>query len=376
MKILLAALVCFCWSLAVRGQASYRGLPVIKAASAKADYRIGKFRTKGNWNISPQIAADSLLVACWSGPESFAFYTDTDSIAFTVRPNQVRSFYVLLNGSDYALTVVKGQKPAPAVLAFDAKAKNDKLQVWYEQNNNNEYLQRLLANYPLQRLIANAKTDTDKALTVLHWVHQQWQHNGNNEPRKNDAISILEEAKEGKLFRCVEYGIVATACLNAVGLKARVLALKTKDVETRASGAGHVLLEVYLNDLGKWAMLDGQWDAMPMRKGVPLNAVEFQQAVSRHYDEVAIASLSKVSKPYYVNWIYPYLYYFDVKFDNRENVGGERHRVDGKSTLMLVPAGAKNPTVFQRTNSIGSCLYTNSLKDFYAPPASGAASAQ
>jgi hypothetical protein len=371
MKALLSAVVLILVfaSLAAQGQATYRGLPVIKATSVKADYRLGKFRTSGNWTISPQIAADSLLITCWAGKAPFAFYTDSDSIAFALQPQAVKSFYVQLPGPTYALTVVQGLKPALAPLAFDAKAKSAALPVWYEQNQQNAYLQRLLASYPLQSLIAHAHTDTDKALAILHWVHQQWEHNGNNEPRKNDAISILEEAKEGKLFRCVEYGIVATACLNAVGLKSRVLGLKTKDVETRASGAGHVLLEVYLADRGKWAMLDGQWDAMPVRKGVPLNAVEFQQAITNHYAEVEIAGLSHVSKPYYVNWIYPYLYYFDIKFDNREAVASARHQVQDKYTLMLVPAGAKNPTVFQRTNSIGSVLYTSSLKDFYAPPA-------
>jgi hypothetical protein len=357
-------------SLAAPAQVSlYRGLPVIKATSAKADYRLGKDWVRGNWTISPQIAADSLLFTCWSGKESFGFYTDSDSITFTISPNQTRSFYVQLNPTTYALTVVRGLKPMPVPLAFSPKPSTDSLKFWYEPNAQNAYLQRLLANYPLQSLIVDKKTDTDKALAILHWVHQQWKHNGSNEPRKSDAISILEEAKEGKLFRCVEYGIVATACLDAVGLKSRVLGLKTKDVETRESGAGHVLLEVYLADLGKWAMMDGQWDTMPTRKGVPLNAVEFQQAVTTDYKNVEIKGFSQVSKRNYISWIYPYLYYFDVKFDNREGLTAGRRQVQGKYSLMLVPTGAKKPTVFQRTNSIGLVAYTNSLKDFYAPPA-------
>lgn len=60
----------------------------------------------------------------------------------------------------------------------------------------------------------------------MNWVHHQWRHDGGNEPIKNDAISILEEARTGKNFRCVEYGTVVTACLNAVGLNSRVLGLK------------------------------------------------------------------------------------------------------------------------------------------------------
>ena len=69
----------------------------------------------------------------------------------------------------------------------------------------------------------------------------------------------------------------------------------------------------------------------------------------------------------YADWIYPYLYYFDVKFDNRTG-NNFLQFIDGKSSLMLVPPGAKNPTIFQRRGTIGNVIYTNSLGDFYLQP--------
>lgn len=65
-----------------------------------------------------------------------------------------------------------------------------------------------------------------------------------------------------------------------------------KNVETTKYGAGHVLLEVYLNDLKKWALLDGQWDAVPMINNIPLNAVEFQKAIVENYEGLDIRSSS------------------------------------------------------------------------------------
>jgi len=351
-------------------QSDYNGLPVIKAKSAMADYRIGSDWVRGNWRISPQIEADSLFLNCFSANERFAFYTDIDSISFDLALGQAHSFYVVLNDTAQALTVVKGVSPDLSALKFDTSSKNESLKFWYEPNNNNKYLDELRDKFPIDSLVKDAKTDTEKAQNILNWVHTRWQHDGNNQPRKNDAISILEEVKEGKNFRCVEYGIVASACLNSVGLKARTLALKTKDVETRQYGAGHVLTEVYLNDLGKWALLDGQWDAMPVLNGVPLNAVEFQKAISENYPELEIRTNSGLPKRMYTDWIYPYLYFFDVSFDNREGTGLEKNKVDGKVQLMLVPTGEKNPTVFQRNYPIDYCIYTHSLNDFYAPPAS------
>lgn len=358
----------FLFVLSLNGQKKYKGLPLIKAHSVLADYRVGNDWTKGNWTISPHIEYDSLFVKCHSAKEDFAFYTDKDSIRFNIKPDEIRKFYVSVNDTAYALTVIKGVKMPYKTLKFDKRSKNPNLKFWYEQNQDNAYLDQLRARYPIDDLIKDAKNDTEKALKILHWVHKQWKHNGNNQPEKRDAISILEEAKEGKNFRCVEYGIVATACLNSVGLKARTLGLKTKDVETTRYGAGHVLLEVYLDDLHKWAILDGQWDVMPFLNDVPLNAVEFQKAISENYKDLEIRTSSDTNKRFYTEWVYPYLYYFDVSFDNREGPDLVKKKIDDKEQLMLVPLGAKNPEIFQIRYKIDYCIYTNSLRDFYAAP--------
>ena len=252
-------------------------------------------------------------------------------------------------------------------LQFEENPKSNDLRFWYEQNRNNEYLELLRSKYPIDSIIKEAHTDMDKTIKILNWVHGQWKHNGSNQPQRHDAISILEEAREGKKFRCVEYGIVVSACLNAVGLKARVIGLKTKDVETRKRSAGHVGAEVFLNDLKKWVFVDGQFNAMPVLNGVPLNAVEFQKAIAENFDKLEIKSLSKISKETYTDWVYPYLYYFDVAFDNREGIGNKQS-IDGKKSLLLVPLGAKFPTVFQVKYPVDYVKYTYSLEDFYAPP--------
>ena len=231
---------------------------------------------------------------------------------------------------------------------------------------NKKYLDRLRRKHGLLRLTREAKKDFQRVLLVLHWVHSQWRHSGNEEPKKNDALSILEEAKQGKNFRCVEYGIVAAGCLNSIGLKTRRIALKTRDVETRESGAGHVAAESFLNDLKKWIFLDPQWDIVPMLAGVPLNAVEFQKAIAKNCRDLEIESLSKADKVSYIDWIYPYLYYMDVSFDNRAMI--RKTKPGQKSKLMLVPIGAKEPKLFQRKFKIDYCHYTSSLADFYSVP--------
>ena len=234
------------------------------------------------------------------------------------------------------------------------------------------YYRQLRQEYHLNEVIKDSRTDREKALAILSWTNQQWEHNGSNQPSKSDAITILKEAQSGMKFRCVEYGIVSTDALLAVGMKARVLGLETRDVETVKSSAGHVLAEVWLREENKWAMIDGQFNVMPILNGVPLNAVEFQRAIIEKQDFKLVNSQGEVSaktKRSYLNFVPPYLYYFDVEFDMRQNIAkADLHKEDGKTSLMLVPVGANNPTVFQRKYPMNRHVYTHSLQSFYAQP--------
>lgn len=229
-------------------------------------------------------------------------------------------------------------------------------------HSDHAYLKRLRATYRLDSIVKHAASDFDRVQVLSGWVRSQWEHNGSNEPLKSDPISILEEAKQGKRFRCVEYAIVLAGALNAVGIPARVLGLMTSDVETREFGAGHVVAEAYLSDQQKWVMVDGQWDAIPMQGDKPLSAVEFALALQDDWQALDVLSLPAESKTDYFRWIQPYLFYFRSFLDNRID------RKEGAPGLMLVPLGARNPTVFQIKYPLGALDYTHSPAGFYSAP--------
>lgn len=254
---------------------------------------------------------------------------------------------------------------------YDTINFNQEIKFAFPDTLNNLHLRQLRVENNLFDIIKNFNNDKDKVLSVLNWTHQQWKHNGSNEPSKNDALTILKEAKEGKNFRCVEYGIVSANALQSLGYKARVLALKTKEVETTNSGAGHVLAEVWIPDFNKWALIDGQFNIMPVLNGIPLNAIEFQEAFAtkKNYKLIDInGKVSKKRRNNYLSFIYQYLYHLDVKFDNRNVNKEEQLKYKGKTSLMLVPINAKNPEFFQKVHKIDYVYYTNSIKDFYQKP--------
>lgn len=96
----------------------------------------------------------------------------------------------------------------------------------------------------------------DTARRLLRWVSKQWAHASDHVERA-DALEILDRAERGERFACVEYSIVLTQALNAVAIPARRVNLLRPDHHV-GMGKSHVVSEAWIDDLGRWVLLDGQ----------------------------------------------------------------------------------------------------------------------
>lgn len=228
------------------------------------------------------------------------------------------------------------------------------------------YLDTLRDTYDLDGLTADCETEFEKVQAVTKWVTNLWEHDGWNTPPKNDPLSILHDVtEEGAQYRCVEYGTVIFGCLNALDIPARTIGLKTEDVETRELGAGHVATEAYLEDYGKWILIDGQWGVIPMDGDLPLNAVELSEALKRTESDgepVGFLTLHDGGSDGYAEWIKEYLYYMNVTCYMKSERGYRGY------TMMLTPIGSKIPKVFQIKHPLKADNYTHSVVRFYALP--------
>ena len=251
-------------------------------------------------------------------------------------------------------------------LTYSTTKSNPNNKILYTSDSEVSYLDSLKSKYPIN--LEDSKTQIAKVLTILNWTRSQWEHQGDVSPKKNDAISILDEVKAGGRFPCFAYGIVLASQLKVSGFKSRVLYLKPKDIATSKQSFAHVATEVFIDELQKWVFVDGQFNAMPFLNNIPLNAVELQNAIRTNFNNLEFRSLGKIDKMNYTNFIQEYLFYFDCYFDQRESVMTERNKVNGKRGLMLVPLGAENPTFMLVWNLKIDCEYTNSISDFYAKP--------
>jgi transglutaminase-like putative cysteine protease len=133
--------------------------------------------------------------------------------------------------------------------------------------------------------------------------------------------------QEGERFRCVEYARVIHGALSSLGLQSRIVSLYRASPESTTKS--HVVVEAYLPEAGRWVFVDGQWNAIPVLDGEPLNAVELQRAVAR--DAAGLSFYDQGPLRRYQRWIDDYLVYLSFNRDSR--VGITRFR---SKKIMLV----------------------------------------
>ncbi len=248
-------------------------------------------------------------------------------------------------------------------LRFDANRSAD-VTLLYQNESLVPALVALRKDFQIDALVAGASTDFERVQRIQTWVQRQWQHDSDTVAERRDAHFILDEAKKGRRFRCVEYAFVTTQLLKSLGFAVRSVALKTRDVERVNYAAGHVVTEVYLADARQWIFLDPQNNIIATLHGVPLNAVELQAAIVNHQPLQLLNPTKTMSDEEYVKWIGPYLFFFTTSL-NRGPVTVLDRLLGRPKELTLVPNGFSAPRYFQRLIRLTTEVPTHSVADFY-----------
>jgi len=112
---------------------------------------------------------------------------------------------------------------------------------------------------------------------LLAWVNNRWLHSNTSYFGVPDANMILDRVAAGGRFGSVEYTIVLSQALNAMEIPARRLVLYTDGYHARQDALHHVT-EAWIDDLGKWILLDGRNGATWRDgDGTPLSGLELQR---------------------------------------------------------------------------------------------------
>jgi len=95
-------LLCLCLSLTAQDQQ-----PVLKTTTKVLSIKDGKEWRKDYWTISPDIELDVYVADKTNETKVVTFYSDIDSIFFTITPGAKFDFIVLLNGQDSCFHQIK-----------------------------------------------------------------------------------------------------------------------------------------------------------------------------------------------------------------------------------------------------------------------------
>jgi hypothetical protein len=115
------------------------------------------------------------------------------------------------------------------------------------------------------------------ARELLTWVANRWRHIGTNHEPAVDANAVLDRVERGERFACREYTVVLTQALNALQIPARRISLFRVGYHAGVGG-GHAVTEAWIDDLGRWVLLDGQNGAIWRDStGTPLGLLELQR---------------------------------------------------------------------------------------------------
>jgi hypothetical protein len=250
-------------------------------------------------------------------------------------------------------------KYGPLPLVWDRSQPAPQFPVLYDDPKTPQLLE-MRGEFGIDAVVAGAKDDYERLRRLTHWVSTRWEHSPNQMASKSDPVTILREAQKGGRFICREYAIVMAGVAAAYGLPARVINLLPREVETRSEA--HSAAEVWLDDLKKWVLADGQYGAIGELDGIPLNAIELQAAFAEDRPVVCSAGAEVL-----VEWkpfILRNAFFFKMGNDQR----AFEHRTTAQ--LVIVPMGAPNPKKFAGGSEeiFAGAVYTSNPDTFYAPP--------
>lgn len=266
-----------------------------------------------------------------------------------------------------ALTFQEDKRDSTFVFCYDDSGADSLHEAWVEACRKSPWMVGL--ERP-DSLIATSQTDLERALILCNFTHGMLGNKSNSEFLEGPIIPAIERNRQGKRMQRDLPAKALTFFLRSVGMQARTVFVMTDDAALKRSGSGHSLTEVWLEDVGKWCMLDPEFNLLPSLDELPLTALEFQQAIinNRPYKLIdCYGEKTEKEMVKYLSFIPHRLFYFITRVDQRE-LGNGSCTASGKRHVMLLPNERDAPPYFQRDLLLEDHYVLRASSDFYRPP--------
>jgi len=132
----------------------------------------------------------------------------------------------------------------------------------------------LRRGYDLDAVVAAGANDFERWVLLMHWARDRFPHYPNRHVPAADAfdgLALLEGYRGEGGYLCGTIAPLLVQAVTALGGYARRVELRF------TPGDSHVVVEVWSEHLGKWAVLDPDYDIFFTVGDVPQHAIELHQ---------------------------------------------------------------------------------------------------
>ncbi|MGI6250383.1 MAG: transglutaminase domain-containing protein [Anaerolineaceae bacterium] len=283
------------------------------------------------------------------------------------------------NRFEIAAVNAAGRTGRSSILAFEVELQNKPQLILFKNGISKEIINKfqwesfthpglktLRNKYNLDAVIAAGKTDLERVCLLRDWVKSRWDHDQPIISPPWDANYILDHTDKGiESYYCVHYSVVFMQCCLSLGIPARLINLHRgicgvpfedrgygKELNLNGDEAcdEHVINEVWVDDLGKWVMMDVDFNIHFEQFGKPLNVLDIHnivisnQLATLEVQEGPLAWKMRFSENLYQNEYPPLYRHFCVFWRNNHLSDPEGptqvlHWIDDQTTPLLLWQG-------------------------------------
>ena len=227
-------------------------------------------------------------------------------------------------------------------------------------------LQEIKRTHSLESFFDPEKSDFHNIMNLRFWIYSNWPPINSSFPEKNKELSSFKKAAGIAKSSNPEYSWLTKACLKALGFIVRDIKIHNPEVSSQKQNSKHFLFEVYLEDIGKWFFIDQEFDIIICKEGIPLNAMELQQAFFNEEELEIMNPLKKIECEDYLEYIGSYLNTFSTPL-NKVNQSFWDGILRSKKHLLLLPEEQETTRSLQKLNRKKNII-TKSISEFYPTP--------
>ena len=257
------------------------------------------------------------------------------------------AFWYLMTTPSYYFNIVENEvvtsESNKIELLKQSSFKADTVQYQFSVVSDSARAQEIMNYFRLDTLYGPNATTWEKALAISKFVATNIPHDQPyNRPEHPNAIDLWKYSREvNPGFNCRMHAILNYELMQAAGLTARYVTCLPQDKDDEDC---HVVNEVWLTELGKWAFIDSDMDGhyCTDKEGTPLSLLEMREKYAAGEQMVMYPGFEKgtTKHDYYYCYMAKNTYWFSC-WETLHFYQEDRDHTDnkdfGRGDIVIVP---------------------------------------